>query len=149
MTDSALEDRLTNWGHSMRLHRNAGRTMSFEGRYRSPQSNHWLLPPTTYLGIHDLRDAWHVEAAWSSLPLFERIILRGHYCLLWTPGHICRIAATAAHRHCRESGYDLMRYAAQLLIAEALGRTDGTNRATSRDWVKEELDITVDKALND
>jgi hypothetical protein len=139
-----IAERLTNWGAVMRLGRAQGRAMSFEGRFRSPQSYHWVEPPLTYRGPRDAKDAWRVEAAWSSLPLFDRIILRGHYCLMWIPARTCRIAASACGRHCVETGYEAARFASELLIGLALICTDAENKRVCRAILSETLDMAAD-----
>jgi len=145
---ACITEQLTNWGRAMRCGTSRGRAMSVEGQYRSPQSGHWRLPPSTFRGRADIQDAWHVEIAWSSLPLFDRIILRGHYCALWSPPHICRIAAAQTGRRCHQGQYRMMQTSAEALIAVALERTDEQNRIIVRTQLREMLDTAEETALN-
>lgn len=137
---TGLEDRLTNWGRALRTHRAYGRAMSFEGGYRSPQRNHWTLPAVPILGRPDAQDAMIVERAWGSLPPLPKIVLRGHYCLLWTPKRCCRAAQTRLNVIFPTRYYDRELDKSKGMIAIALTRTQDQNANILRVWVRRTLD---------
>lgn len=135
-----LEDRLTNWGRALRSHRSYGRAMSFEGAYRSPQRNHWTMPVIPIQGRPDLKDAMTVERAWGSLPPLPKLLLRGHYCLLWPPQRCCKAARTRLDLIFPLRYYDRELERSRAVIAVALTRTEDQNANILRAWVKRSLD---------
>lgn len=138
-----LDQRLDNWGRALRAGTPRGRAMSFEGNYRSPQRNHWEIPVSSMRGSIDVQDAWKIETAWGSLPYFDRILLRGHYCLKWTPRHICRVAANETGIVIRYWYIDAHIANAKLLLERAIGRTDDQNRNILRQAVKKTLALVT------
>ena len=140
-----LEDRLDNWGRALRSHRPRGKARSFEGRYRSPQSRHWELPATTLRGSPDHADAMTVERAWASLPLPPKLVLRGHYCLLWTPERYRRVVIRL---HIPRRPYHADLAYAESLIALALERTEAQNRSLWERMTKISLDLMRDAVYN-
>jgi len=138
---SNLEDRLNNWGRAMRVSRGRGRALSFEGNYRSPQRNHWELPVSSLHRSIDTHDAWKIETAWGSLPIVERIVLRGHYCLKWPTQRIFRVAAKENGILRDSHNLEGMLSEARFMLAQALGRSDGQNRNILRAGVRKLLDM--------
>lgn len=137
MTD--LEDRLQNWGRSMRASHISRRCRSFEGNYRSPQRNHWEVPVSSLRGSVDAQDAWQIEVAWGSLPLFDRILLRAWYCFKWSPAHICRVLTQQTGIRARYHQLPAMLEHARSLLAFALQRSESQNRNILRETVQKVL----------
>jgi hypothetical protein len=101
--------------------------------YRSPQP--WNAPVARFRGLLNVPDAYRVEAAWGSLDLGQRILLRGHCCLRWPAPKICRVVTRRA-THCSMRQFDSLLNGATLSLAEALDRDERENRARLRAWTK-------------
>lgn len=136
-----IEDRLDNWARAVRFRCRRGHAMSFEGNYRSPQRNHWDAPVIPITRNIDSDDAWQVEAAWSTLALPHRIMLRCHYCMRWPPHRTCKFMGKAANMLIKLYQYEQHRLAAQDAITQALERSASQNRNIVRSAVKEALAI--------
>lgn len=136
-----IEDRLDNWGRAVRFRKRSGHAMSFEGNYRSPQRNHWEAPVMAIPKGIAPDDAWEVEAAWSTLPLPQRIMLRCHYCLRWPEHRTCRFLGRAADTLVKPHQYEAVRQDAVTAIAQALVRSESQNRNIRRTAVQETLAI--------
>lgn len=130
--ESTLAARLANWGRWAQQGLLSGQALSFEGNYRSPQRNMWEAPVSALRPAIDSADAWQVEVAWGSIPYFDRIVLRAHYCYHWTPGHTCRTAAKEAGIRIHVTTLPVALHGARLLLENALGRDEYTNRTILR-----------------
>jgi hypothetical protein len=147
MTD--IEHRLANWGRAMRLSHIPQRCRSFEGNYRSPQRNHWEIPVSSLRGSVDGKDAWKIEVAWGSLPHFDRILLRAHYCFKWSPQHISRTAQRDTGIPCRAHQLPQMLEHARGLLEFALQRTEYQNRNILRTTVKKVLALVFHRGYSE
>lgn len=141
MSHMDIETRLENWGRAVRFRNRRGHAMSFEGNYRSPQRNHWDVPVPPVNRSIDPDDAWQVEAAWATLGLVHRIILRCHYCIHWPANRICRFIGRSAGTLIKVYQFDSERLRAQGAIELALVRSQTQNRNIVRTAVKESLAI--------
>lgn len=137
-----IEDRLDNWARAVRFRNRRGHAMSFEGNYRSPQRNHWDVPVVPVSRNIDVDDAWRVEAAWSTLALPHRIILRCHYCMRWPSHRTCRFLGRVANILIKPYEYEAHRLRAQDAITQALERTQSQNRNIVRSEVRKTLALT-------
>jgi hypothetical protein len=132
-----LTERIENWGRAMQVDGRRGRARSLEGMFRSRQP--WDEPVYRWRGVVDVEDAYRVELAWGSLPDFERVILRGQYCLGWVPPKICRVVGRLTDQSIRYHDFGRHLNLAVNALGEALARSEGENRLEVRRWAKKVL----------
>ncbi len=137
-----LDSRLHNWGRVVREKGRAQASVgSLEGQYRSPQR--WneddapmpVAPPLTGIQI---ADGWQVEAAWSTLALDRRTMLRSHYCDRQRPAVVNAILRRSTKMRVTDYACELA--IARGLIAAALQRSQVENSSIARTFVRKVLD---------
>lgn len=143
-----LTDRCENWSEVYRDRMRAQQAKSFEGRYRSGQSEHWLYgqaPPTTPPD-RDYNDAQTINDAWKSIPdAFHQAILGGWYVRRWSPRKIVTVAREVsgeAHQR-REVDFDPYLAMGHALLQEQLDLPAVFRRERLADRVRKALDLEV------
>ena len=120
-----LDDRLENWARCYRVRKRFSQAESFEGNYRSRQSEHWeygKAPPVTPPDL-DVVDGEIIDLAWQSMPdAFHQCLLGAWYVRRWSPRKCLQTARDLVGYEHRRTDDDIEPYLAmaRLLLAEQL-----------------------------
>src|SRR6478735_1009412 len=113
----AIVLRMENWGACYRLRHRGAQSLSFEGRYRSGQSEHWeygQAPPSVRADL-DPHDADTINRAWQAIgDAFHQTILGAWYVKQWSEPKCIRVAK-------EQAGYQVSRRSTDITPHLAMG----------------------------